>query len=220
MMENDVLSFSTVSRIQTALEMPKLINVSGEMRRIRSVKSEFEIKQMRECADIHALVLQTIPHIYSKGMTDIEFQIELEREMRLAGSSGIFRTFGENMDIFMGSILTGDNAQSASPFDFALGGQGLSPLLPIGANGTKLIPGTTLMVDMAGNYRPWMSDMTRTFAIGTVPDIAHKAHQVSINICNAISATSQSGTPCANIYSLAEMMVRESGLSVISWEQP
>lgn len=213
MMENDVLSFSTVSRIQTALEMPKLINVSGEMRRIRSVKSEFEIKQMRECADIHALVYKQIPHIYSKGMTDIEFQIELEREMRLAGSSGIFRTFGENMDIFMGSILTGDNAQSASPFDFALGGQGLSPLLPIGANGTKLIPGTTLMVDMAGNYRPWMSDMTRTFAIGTVPDIAHKAHQVSINICNAISATSQSGTPCANIYSLAEMMVRESGLS-------
>ena len=213
MVECDALPYSVVARLQTALGMPELMDASGEMRRIRSVKSEYELEQMRECANIHAAVYQQIPHIYRDGMTDIEFQIELEREMRLAGSSGIFRTFGENMDIFMGSILTGDNAQSASPFDFALGGQGLSPLLPIGANGTKLIPGTTLMVDMAGNYRPWMSDMTRTFAIGTVPDIAHKAHQVSINICNAISATSQSGTPCANIYSLAEMMVRESGLS-------
>jgi len=139
MVERDALPYSAVARLQTALGMPELMDASGEMRRIRSVKSEYELEQMRECANIHAAVYQQIPHIYRDGMTDIEFQIELEREMRLAGSSGIFRTFGENMDIFMGSILTGDNAQSASPFDFALGGQGLSPLLPIGANGTKLI---------------------------------------------------------------------------------
>jgi len=213
MVECDALPYSAVARLQTALGMPELMDASGEMRRIRSVKSEYELEQMRECANIHAAVYQQIPHIYRDGMTDIEFQIELEREMRLAGSSGIFRTFGENMDIFMGSILTGDNAQSASPFDFALGGQGLSPLLPIGANGTKLIPGTTLMVDMAGNYRPWMSDMTRTFAIGTVPDIAHKAHQVSIDICKAIAATGQSGASCADIYLLAEEMARKNGLA-------
>jgi len=146
-------------------------------------------------------------------MTDIQFQIELEREMRLAGSAGIFRTFGENMEIFMGSILAGENAQSASPFDFALGGEGLSPLLPIGANGTKLIPGTTLMVDMAGNYTPWMSDMTRTFAIGEVPEIAHRAHRLSIDICNAIAGTARPGTPCADLYALAEEMVKKNGLA-------
>ncbi len=213
MVENDVLPFSTVSRLQAALEMPELMNASGEMRRIRSVKSEYEVGQMRECAGIHARVYRQIPHIYRRGMTDIEFQIEMEREMRLAGSEGIFRTFGENMDIFMGNILAGDNAQTASPFDFALGGQGLSPLLPIGANGTKLVPGITLMVDMAGNYRPWMSDMTRTFAIGTVPEIAHKAHRVSIDICSAIATTGRSGTACADIYFLAEKMVKENGLA-------
>ena len=213
MMENDILSFSTVSRLQAALGMPELMNVSGEMRRIRSVKSEYELTQMRECANIHARVYEQIPGIYRAGMTDIEFQAELEREMRLAGSAGIFRTFGENMDIFMGSVLAGDNAQAASPFDFALGGQGLSPLLPIGANGTKLIPGTTLMVDMAGNYRPWMSDMTRSFALGTVPEIAHKAHRVSIDICMAISATVKSGTPCADLYFLAEKMAKDNGLA-------
>ena len=213
MVECDALPYSVVARLQTALGMPELMDASGEMRRIRSVKSEYELEQMRECANIHAAVYQQIPHIYRDGMTDIEFQIELEREMRLAGSAGVFRTFGENMDIFMGSILAGDNAQSASPFDFALGGKGLSPLLPIGANGTKLASGTTLMVDMAGNYRPWMSDMTRTFAIGTVPDIAHKAHQVSIDICKAIAATGQSGASCADIYLLAEEMARKNGLA-------
>ena len=212
MMENDVLPFSTALRLQAALEMPQLQNVSGEMRRIRSVKSEYELNQMRECAKIHARVYEQIPRIYRKGMTDIEFQIELEREMRLAGSAGIFRAFGENMDIFMGSILAGDNAQVASPFDFALGGQGASPLLPIGANGTTLAAATTVMVDMAGNYRPWMSDISRTFAIQSVPEIAHKVHQLSIDICNAISATTKAGTPCADIYFLAEKRVTEAGL--------
>lgn len=212
MLENDILPFTTVLRLQAALEMPELLNVSGEMRRIRSVKSEYELNQMRECAKIHGQVYERIPHLYRKGMTDIEFQLELEREMRLAGSEGAFRAFGENMDIFMGSVLAGDNAQAASPFDFALGGAGISPLLPIGANGTELIPGTTLMVDMAGNYRPWMSDMTRSFAIGTVAETAYKAHQVSLDIHNTIIQSTKAGTPCADLYFLAEKIVKANGL--------
>lgn len=54
-------------------------------------------------------------------MTDLALQIEIERQMRLHGSMGIFRSYGENMDIYMGSILAGDNAQAASPFDYAPG---------------------------------------------------------------------------------------------------
>lgn len=210
--ENDVLSYSTVLRLQAAIGMPVLMNVSGEMRRIRSIKSEFELEQTRECAQIHADVYKKIPEIYRHGMTDIEFQIELEREMRLFGSFGVFRAFGENMEIFMGSILAGDNAQAASPYDFALGGAGLTPLLPIGANGTPLASGTTFMVDMAGNFRPWMSDISRTFAIGKVPEIAHRAHQVSIDIHNAIISGAKAGTSCSEMYFLAEKMVSEANL--------
>ena len=61
--------------------------------------------------------------VYRPGMTDIEFSIEIERLMRLQGCLGIFRVFGRSMEIFMGSVLTGDNAGYPSPYDFALGGQ-------------------------------------------------------------------------------------------------
>lgn len=213
LIESDVLPFSTALRLQAAMGMPQLMNISGEIRNIRSVKSQYELNIMRECARIHAEVYAQIPSVYRKGMNDIEFQIELERVMRLHGSAGIFRSFGENMDIFMGSILTGDNAQAASPFDFALGGKGTTPLLPLGANGTPLIPGTTLMVDMAGNYKTYMDDMTRTFVIEHAPDGAYKAHQVSIDINNAVAATAKAGTPCSELYFLAEKMVKKSGLA-------
>lgn len=213
LIENDVLSHSTALRLQAAMHMPELMNVSVEMRRIRSIKSEYELARTRECATIHGEVYAQIPKLYRSGMTDIELQIEIERLMRQKGSIGIFRAFGENMEIFMGSILAGDNAQAGSPYDFALGGAGLSEFLPIGAAGQPLKTGTTVMVDMAGNFGPWMSDMSRTFAIGTVPEIAHKAHRVSIDIHNAITTTAKLGTACSQLYLLAEEMAQEAGLS-------
>jgi len=212
LLESDVLSLNAALRLQAALEMPEIENVSGEIRKIRAVKSAYELQQIRESAAIHTRVYALIPSLYRKGMTDLALQIEIERQMRLHGSMGIFRSFGENMDIFMGSILAGDNAQAASPYDYALGGEGITPLLPLGANGTLLAPGTTLMVDMAGNYRPYMDDMTRTFVIEHAPDLAYKAHQVSIDIVHAIEETTRAGTPCAELYLIAEKIVKENKL--------
>ncbi len=213
LIETDQMSFSAASRLQVALGMPEIGNISREMRRIRAIKSEYELAQMRANAHVHTKVYETIPSLYRKGMTDLELQVEVERQMRLHGSVGIFRSFGENMDIFMGSMLTGDNAQAPSPYDYALGGAGISPLLPIGANGTVLKPGTTLMVDMAGNYGPYMDDMSRTFVIEQAPDLAYRAHQVSMEIHRAIVENGKVGTPCSDLYHLAEVMAKENGLS-------
>ena len=210
--EADQLTFNAANRLQTALEMPELLKISNIIMIIRSIKSESELNQMRECADIHSEVYKLIPSLYRKGMSDLQLQIEIEREMRLHGSIGIFRSYGENMDIFMGSMLAGNNAQSASPYDYALGGKGISPLLPLGANGTILKPGTTLMVDMAGNYKPYMDDMSRTFVIEHAPDIAYKAHSISIEIHNEVKKQAKAGLLCSDIYSIAEDIVNSNGL--------
>lgn len=210
--EADQLTFNAANRLQAALEMPELLNISNIIRKIRSIKSVSELNQMRECADIHSEVYKLIPSLYRKGMSDLQLQIEIEREMRLHGSIGIFRSYGENMDIFMGSMLAGNNAQSASPYDYALGGKGISPLLPLGANGTILKPGTTLMVDMAGNYKPYMDDMSRTFVIEHAPDIAYKAHSISIEIHNEVKKQAKAGLFCSDIYSIAEDIVNSNGL--------
>ncbi len=212
LIEAGQLSYNAAIRLQAALDMPEMGDISGKLREIRMVKSPYELDQMRESARIHAKVYEIIPSLYREGMTDVELQIEIERQMRLHGSVGIFRSFGENMDIFMGSMLAGDNAQAPSPYDYALGGAGVSPLLPIGANGTVLTPGNTLMVDMAGNYRPYMDDMTRSFAIKYAPDLAYTAHQVSIDIHKAIIENFKVGMPCSALYLLAEEIAKENGL--------
>ena len=117
------------------------------------------------------------------------------------------------MDIHMGSILAGDNAEAPSPFDFALGGQGMDPSCPLGANGTILKEGTSVMVDMAGNYSAYLTDMTRVYAIGKLPELAYKAHQVSLAIQHEIENMARPGTPCADLYNLAFQMAEREGLA-------
>jgi Xaa-Pro aminopeptidase len=145
-------------------------------------------------------------------MTDLEFQYEIEKRMRQNGSIGLFRTFGNNMDIFMGSLLAGDNAQTPSPYDFALGGGGVTSL-PLGANGTVLENGMAVMVDMAGNYTAYITDMTRVFSVGKLPEQAYKAHKASIRILREIEAMAKPGTPCAEMYNLSYRIAEEEGLS-------
>lgn len=211
-LEVDTLPYSDCMRIMSSLKVNETLNASAALRKIRSIKTEFELSQVRECAKTHQIVYNQIPSVFKRGMTDIELQIEIERLMRLNGSMGFFHTYGENMDIHMGSILVGENAEAPSPFDFALGGKGSDPTLPIGASNIKIKEHQTIMIDMAGNYRPWMTDMTRVYSVGRTSDLAYKAHQVSIDICNAVSNMAKPGVACADLYNLSLDIVKQNNL--------
>lgn len=211
-LETDVLSYNTATRIATSLDTPEICNISNVMRQIRSVKSDYEIAQIRYCAKQHEAVYQAIPSLYKKGMTDIDLQIEIEREMRKHGSIGLFRGYGSGMEIFMGSLLAGNNAQEPSPFDFALGGAGMSEIAPLGANGTPLAEGCTIMVDMAGNFSPWMTDMTRVYSVGKVSKEAYLAHQVSIDIHDDIINAFHKEMPCCELWNRAWRLVEKHNL--------
>jgi len=212
MVEIDSVSYSECLRLINSLKINNPINASIALRNHRSIKTEFELSQIRLCAKRHEAVYKQIPALFRGGMTDVELQIEIEKVMRQHGSLGLFRSYGENMDIYMGSLLSGENAETPSPFDYALGGKGVNPSLPLGAAGSKILKGQTIMVDMAGNYTPWMTDMTRVFSYGKTLDIAYRAHQVSIDIHNLIMDISKAGTECAYLYNVAMEMVEKNKL--------
>jgi len=212
LLETDVISFGECTRLLNTFGLEAAVNASVLMRKIRSVKTSFELEQAKACARKHEAVYKLIPSVYKNGMTDIELQIEIERLMRLHGSLGLFRSYGENMDIYMGSLLSGENAETPSPFDFALGGAGTSPILPLGASGEKIKEGQTIMVDMAGNYTPWMTDMTRVFSVGRTLEIAYRAHQVSIDIQNHTMDIAKPGVKCSDLYEIAMERVVKANL--------
>ena len=212
LLETDILSYNEWLRLQSVFHFQQIKNASLWLRRIRMIKTPWEIGQIRLSAARHVAAYSQIPQCYRPGMTDLQFQIEIERQMRLHGSRGVFRSYGFN-DIFMGSVLTGDNAGKPSPFDFALGGGGQTAFCPVGANGTVLSEGMTVMVDMAGSFTDYLSDMTRVFYIGALPESVFRVHQIALEIQDAIETTAKPGVACADLYKLAYAIVENAGLT-------
>lgn len=213
MLEGGELPYTDYIRLAKIFETSTCVNGTPIIQKARSIKTPYEIELFRLSAVAHVKAYQHIPEIYRKGMTDLQLSIEVERLMRLEGCLGIFRIFGQSMEIFMGSVLTGKNAEVPSPYDFALGGEGLSLSLPGGLNGTKLEEGNTVMVDLGGNFHGYMCDMSRVYSIGKVKESIHHAHQVCLEIQDKISDIAKPGIICEDIYNLAIKIATRENLS-------
>lgn len=112
----------------------------------------------------------------------------------------------------MGSVLNGENADTPTPYDFAVGGGGADSSLPVGADGRIMRPGTTVMVDMNGNFNGYQSDMTRVWKIGDIPSKAEHAHNVSIRILRELEKMSVPGIPVASLYERAKAIAIEENV--------
>lgn len=212
------LEFATLTaadflRISAIIQGKPTANASAIMRRARATKTPYEIQRIAESGQRHDAVYRSVPSLFRDGMTDIDLQIEIERELRKAGCLGQFRISGDSMELFMGNILVGDNADNPTPYDFAMGGAGAHPSLPVGANGSLIADGSSIMVDANGNFTGYMTDMTRTFARGTIADLAIRAHDCSIAICNRLASIGVPGVKAATLYEEAVAMASEAGLA-------
>ena len=214
MLEGDELSFTEYNRLAACFPETEVVPCGTALiRQARSVKTPIEIEMFRRSGAAHTKAYEQIPSVYQPGMTDRQLSIEIERLMRLEGCLGIFRVFGQSMEIFMGSLLAGDNAAVPSPYDFALGGKGLDPSLPGGVSGTLLPAGQWFMVDMGGNFYGYMGDMSRVFSIGRLPEQAYTAHQTCIEIQEEIAAMAKPGTVCEDMYNKAIEIVTKAGFA-------
>lgn len=211
-MELDLLPHATAMRLKGIFPQSELKNASIVMRHARACKTAQEIEMMRESGVKQAFVYSRIPHLYKSGMTDIELQVEIERTSRLEGCLGQFRISGDSMELYMGNVLVGENADCPSPYDFAMGGRGLDPSLPVGACGEEIKHGNTVMVDINGNYNGYMTDMTRVYALGKLPKLALDAHRCSIDIHQALCAMMRPGTTAKALYEKAAEIVKNRGL--------
>ncbi len=213
MLEGDMLTYNEWNRLAALFGSAEVQNGSTLLREARSIKTPYEISMLMESARRQSDVYRTIPSIFRPGMTDNQLSIELERAMRLAGNLGLFRVSGPSMEVFMGSLLTGDNASAPSAYDFALGGEGIHPSIPIGQNGSPLNPGQSVMIDLNGNFTGYIADLTRTFSVGSLPKEALDAHKVAMEIEDQLARLGKPGVTGEELYEAALRLAAAHNLS-------
>lgn len=212
-LEYDAMTYTEIERLKKVFAASEIRNGSGVLRNARMVKTEYEIEQMKEDARHQMAVYERIPKLWVEGMSDVELQIAIEHDLRLEGALGYTRTFGAQMEINCGSLLVGDNADVPSPYDFSMGGEGMSPALPVGASGEIIRTGMTVMVDMSGAFNGYQSDLTRTWRVGDVPEIAMKSHECSRRILREMEAMARPGVMTCDLYNRAMEIAGEEGLA-------
>lgn len=211
-LEFDDLYYSDVERLKKVFEGIPVANASKVMREARMIKTPYELMKMRDDGVKQGAAYSRVNKCYAKGMTDLELQIEMERELRKEGCVGYPRVAGHMMEINLGSLLAGDNADEPSPYDFSMGGAGTDPSLPVGACGLTMLPGMSVMIDMNGGFNGYQTDMTRCWCVERIPDEALRAHECSREILRDLETFSAPGAEIGEMYRRAERIAAAHGL--------
>lgn len=173
-----------------------LLNSAGELNLVdgseiigdlRSRKMDWEIERMQRAVDIAEKGLQATLPLIRFGMSEKEVASELVLQLFRHGS------------------------ESTLPFE---------PIVAAGPNGANphakpsermLQPGDLLIIDWGASFDGYVSDLTRTFAIGEVDDESRKIHEL-VQLANAAGrAAGGVGKRCGEVDIAAREVIENAG---------
>ncbi|WP_438432208.1 M24 family metallopeptidase [Gorillibacterium sp. sgz500922] len=151
--EQDDLSYGTYQDYQNALGDIQLVPVSGIVERLRMFKEEAELDVLQEACDLADRTFTHILPFLKPGAIETDIALEMEMFMRKNGAvSSSFDTI----------IASGE--RSAMPHGVA--------------SGKALAMGELITMDYGALYKGYCSDITRTVALGKVPDKLREIYEI------------------------------------------
>jgi Xaa-Pro dipeptidase len=189
----------------------QIVDISGPIRKVRMIKSSREITIMRDAAAISKLVAESVPHLLTPGMTELELCAELEAVSRKAGNSGMTRLRAFNMEMVFGHVLSGPNAAVPSYTDAPTGGPGISPAFGQGAGDRKINAGEIVSVDTMIIWNGYANDQTRNFCIGPPPPRLASAYEFIQSAHARFRNLARPGAITGELYEAVWQWAREAG---------
>ncbi|SFH78688.1 M24 family metallopeptidase [Pisciglobus halotolerans] len=138
--EEDFVTFSLFELLEEIVPCA-LTPISGLIEELREIKDDAEISTIKKACEIADKAYQYILGEIKPGMTEIEVANKMDFYMRSLGASGV------SFDTIVAS--------------------GIRSAMPHGvASNKKIEQGEIITIDFGCYYEGYVSDMTRTFAIG------------------------------------------------------
>lgn len=210
-LELDVLPYNNYARVKKALGDAELVDVSERIKDIRSVKSKFEIRLLKQAARILDAGIGSVPDHLREGMAEIELAAKVEAEMRMLGHQGSLRFRRFNQELPMGHLMTGPNAAYPSFVSSPTGGVGPSLVQPQGPGFRKIKRNEPILVDYGGVYNGYTADETRIFSIGPLPKELEDAHLAALDVEKAVAEALRPGNSGREIFEISEARGEELG---------
>lgn len=202
-LELDVLPASLYFAYRGIFEAAEVVDLSADIRRLRALKSPYEIQLIREAAACSDRVAACVPDLLREGLTEIELAGRIEAEARRMGHQGIVRMRLWGGELFYGHLLSGPSGAVPSYLASPTGGSGVGPAVAQGAGFRPIRRHEPVLVDYVFVHRGYISDHTRIFAIGRLPDELVQAHAAMLELQAGIKSMARPGVASAAVYDFA-----------------
>lgn len=205
--EMDVLPASMYFKLQKLFPELELVDCSGAIKKLRAVKSELELNFLKETGKMMDRVFASIPDFLCTGLTEVELAGQLEARLRKEGHQGLVRMRGFNPDFHYGNFLSGPSGGVPSFFDGPAGGPGVDPAFPLGVGERVVQENEPVYIDYAGVKHGYIIDMTRLYVFGKLDQKLSRAHEVALEIQQAVVESAKPGVLGSEIYEMAYNIV-------------
>ena len=179
-----LLEFNYVKNAAPEADFP---DAGDALSQLRLRKDRTEVEAMRRAVQIAQSALEATIPLIKIGMTEKELSAELMMQLFKHGSDPEMP--------FSPIVSSGPNSANphASPSD------------------RKLQAGDLLVVDWGAAHDGYISDLTRTFAVGDVDAECEKIHKIVQEANAAGRAAAKPGVPCADVDKAARDVIEKSG---------
>lgn len=183
--EETNITFATYTKIKELMNCD-LLPITGLVEKIREVKSEDEIAIIQKAVQITEKAYDYILGYIKPGMTEIEIANELDFYMRGLGATGV------SFDTIVAS-----GVRSAMPHGVA--------------SEKKIEEGDMVTIDFGCYYKGYVSDMTRTFAVGDPGEELKKIYDIVLQANLRVTEAAKAGITGAELDAVARDYITEHG---------
>jgi Xaa-Pro aminopeptidase len=184
--EESFVSFSEYTVLEDLIEESALVPISGMIEALREVKDEAEIALIQQACHIADQGFEHILKMVRPGMTEIEVANQLDFFMRSLGATSV------SFDTIVAS--------------------GLRSAMPHGVASEKVIEqGDLITLDFGCYYQGYVSDMTRTFAVGDPGEKLKEIYQIVLEAQEKVLAVAKPGMTGIELDAIARNHIASFG---------
>jgi Xaa-Pro aminopeptidase len=211
-LEMDVLPANLYLWFQQTLPQCRWADISDIIRKLRMLKSDFEIEQIEKATAILHTGFTQIKREIREGITELEIDGHLAMIARREGHMGTLRMRGWNQEMTYAHVLSGDSGSTVSLLNSPHGGTGNTPAMAQGAGFRRIKKNEPIGIDYGVAINGYVGDQFRTYVIGDLSDPLKKAYACALDILSLLTEKAHVGVRCAELYAAAVAMATEEGL--------
>ncbi len=211
-MELDVLPANLFFYYQQIFRSISIVDVSSQIRGIRSVKSSYEIDLIRIASKKADDLALYVSEVLKPGMREVELAGLVEGQARRRGHHGLTRMRSFNAELYYGHLASGPNGALASFLDSPTGGMGMSPALAQSAGSRRIHANEPVVVDYVFGCDGYLADHARVYSLGQLDQSLKQAHEIMLEVQAMLIKEASAGQTCELLFEKALKIVAMNGL--------